>query len=93
VRLGAESGPIAAELNDIGASLASRGQPSEAEPLVRRAIDLDTHLVQARKNLVLILLDQHRVEEAKASLADAIKATGDRPEYTNLLPSEKVDVI
>jgi hypothetical protein len=41
-------------------------------------------LVQVRRNLVLVLLDQGRTAEAKASLAEAIRGTGQRPEYRDL---------
>jgi hypothetical protein len=41
-------------------------------------------LVQARRNLALVLEDQGRREEASASLERAIQATGPRPEYRDL---------
>jgi tetratricopeptide (TPR) repeat protein len=85
VRLGADPVPVAAELNDAGASLASRGRPREAEPLIRRAIELSPALVQARRNLVLVLEDQGRPDEARAALRQAIQATGPpRREYSDL---------
>jgi tetratricopeptide (TPR) repeat protein len=81
VRLGAPSDPVATELSDMGASVASHGQPREAEPLIRRAVELNPLLVQARRNLVLLLQDQGRVEEARQALADAIRATGPQAQY------------
>jgi len=65
-------------------SVASHGRPSEAEPLIRKAADLNASLVQARRNLVLALADQgHRAAAAKA-LAEAIQATGMQPQYEDL---------
>ena len=64
-------------------ALASHSSPREAEPPVRRAVELDPTLVQARRNLVLILMDERRTQEASESLRLAIEATGDRPEYSD----------
>ncbi len=86
VRLGAPSAPVATELSDMGAAVASRNQAREAEPLIRKAVELNPLLVQARRNLVLVLEDQHRPEEARQALEQAIQATGPRPEYRDLLP-------
>jgi len=52
---------------------------------VRKAIELNPALVQARRNLVLVLVDQGRMEEARASLRQAIDASGRRPEYRHLV--------
>ena len=90
VELGGDAGPIAAKLSDAGASLASRGRPREAEPLIRRAIKLDPVLVQARRNLVLVLEDQGRVPEARAALQQAIEDTGPHREYSDLAPELNV---
>jgi Tfp pilus assembly protein PilF len=84
IQLGTDPLRVAPALNDAGASLASRGQPQEAEPLIRRAVALNPALVQARRNLILVLLDQGRAAEAKASLDDAVRATGRRQEYRDL---------
>jgi Flp pilus assembly protein TadD len=84
VNYGSEPTHLAAVLNDNGASLASRGRPQEGEPLVREALQLDATLVQARRNLVLILLDEGRKDDARASLRSAVEATGHRPEYDDL---------
>ena len=84
VNLGTEAVRVAAVLNDNGASLAAHGRPRDGEPLVRKAVELDPALVQARRNLVLILMDQGRAEEAKESLRLAIEATGSHPEYNDL---------
>jgi Flp pilus assembly protein TadD len=84
VRLGAPSAPVATELSDMGASVASRGRAREAEPLIRKAVELNPLLVQARRNLVLVLDDQHRPDEARAALAAAIQATGRQPQYEDL---------
>jgi len=75
---------VAAVLNDNGASLAERGRPRDGEPLVRKAVELDPGLVQARRNLVLILMDERRIVEARESLRLAVEATGNRTEYTGL---------
>ena len=85
IQLGTDPGGIAPTLNDTGASLASRGRPQEAEPLIRRAVALNPALVQARRNLVLLLLDQGRIGEATSSLDEAIHATGPRAEYRDLV--------
>lgn len=85
VVLGARKGAVAAQLNDMGASLASRGKPKEAEPIIRRALELDGTLVQAWRNLVLLLADQGRVEEAVAALTEAVKRTGRQPAYRGLV--------
>jgi hypothetical protein len=60
------------------------GRAREAEPLIRRAVDLDPLLVQARRNLVPVLDDQHRPDEARAALAAAIQATGRQAQYEDL---------
>ena len=70
----------------MGAAVASRNPPFAAEPLVCRAIELNPLLVQARRNLVLVLQDQGRDEEARAAYDAAIQATGLRPEYKDLFP-------
>ncbi len=86
LRLGTPAESIATLMNDAGVWLASQGRPSEAEPLIRRAVELDPLLVQARRNLVLVLEDQGRTEEARAALGQAVRATGPRPEYRDLIP-------
>ena len=75
---------VAALVNDTGAWLASQGRAPEAEPLIRKAVELDPLLVQARRNLVLVLDDQHRPDEARAALAAAIQATGRQAQYEDL---------
>jgi len=84
VELGGDSRGIAVLLNDTGASLANRGRAQEAKELLRKAADLDPGLVQARRNLVLALLDGGRLEEARVSLREAIRATGTQPAYRDL---------
>jgi Flp pilus assembly protein TadD len=68
----------------MGASVASRGQPSEAEPLIRRAVELNPSLVQARRNLVLVLADQGRRDDAAKALEEAVQDTGPQPQYQDL---------
>jgi Tfp pilus assembly protein PilF len=85
IQLGDDAAQVAAKLSDAGASLASHGNPQDAEPLLRKAITLNPQLVQARRNLVLVLLDQHRIPEARASLQQAIHDTGAQPEYRDLI--------
>jgi len=82
--LGSDPSRVAAVLNDNGASLADHGRPRDAEPLVRKAVQLDSTLVQSRRNLVLILMDEKRADDATESLRLAIEATGNRPEYSDL---------
>jgi Flp pilus assembly protein TadD len=84
IRLGADPVPAAVELNDMGVSVASRGHPAEAESLLRRAAQLDPSLVQAHRNLVLVLQDVGRQDEARAALRQAAEATGWRREYYDL---------
>lgn len=84
VTLGSDPTRVAAVLNDSGASLADHGRPRDAEPLVRKAVQLDPALVQARRNLVLILLDERWEAEARESLRLAMEATGNRPAYSDL---------
>lgn len=86
VELGADSAAVATALNDMGASVASRGQPRDAEPLIRKAVELNPSLVQARRNLVLVLEDQGAAIEAAKALAQAIQATGPQPQYRDLGP-------
>lgn len=62
VGLGADPVPVATALNDMGASIASRGHPGEAEGLFRKAVELNPGLVQARRNLALAVQDQGRRE-------------------------------
>ena len=85
IELGMSKESVGVQLNDMGASVASRGKPSEAEPLVRRALELNPGLVQGWQNLALVLVDQGRLEEARATLQEAIRATGARPDYDRLL--------
>jgi Flp pilus assembly protein TadD len=85
VGLGGDVGAIAAKLSDAGASLASRNRPRDAEPLIRRAIELDPMLVQARRNLVLVLEDQGRMVDARTALQQAVQATGQRREYSDIV--------
>ena len=92
LQVGAGKADVATAVNDMGASVASRGQPREAEPLIRRAVDLDPSLVQARRNLVLVLVDEGRPDEARAALQQAIQATGQRREYAGLLRELNVPV-
>jgi tetratricopeptide (TPR) repeat protein len=89
VQFGADRKLVAAELNDMGASLASRQQQLEAELLIRKAVALDPLLAQARRNLVLVLLDQGRAMEAKEALEEAIRVTGLRTQYRDLIPGPR----
>jgi Flp pilus assembly protein TadD len=83
--LGFDHNILATALNDTGASLASRGQPANAELLIRKAVELNPGLVQARRNLVLVLEDQGRRDEAAKALQEAIQATGRQRHYTDLI--------
>ena len=85
VQFGADPKLLAAELNDMGASLAGRRQPQEAELLILRAVALDPLLAQARRNLVLVLEDQGRTGEAREALDQAIRAAGSRAPYQDLI--------
>jgi hypothetical protein len=46
---------------------------------VRKAVELNPPLVQAHRNLVLVLEDQGRWNDAAKALAEAIQATGMQP--------------
>ena len=52
----------------MGASVASHGNPRAAEPLLRKALELDPALPQARRNLALLLEDESRLMPTKTSL-------------------------
>jgi protein O-mannosyl-transferase len=84
--LGSNPVRIAAFLNDYAASLAAKKQFEDAELLVRKAVELDPALPEARRNLVLILLSQHRNGEARAAFDQAIAQTGKRSIYADLAP-------
>jgi protein O-mannosyl-transferase len=84
-RLGFDRDVLATALNDTGASLASRGQPADAELLIRKAVELNPSLVPARRNLVLVLEDRGRREQAAQALQEAIQATGRQPQYAGLI--------
>jgi len=86
VELGAPKAPIGIELNDMGASLASRRRIQEAEPLIRRALELNPGLVQGWRNLAQLLIDQGRSGEAQAALQEAVVMTGRQAAYNDLLP-------
>jgi len=83
--LGFDRTALAKALNDNAASLASRNRPADAEPMIRKAVEFDPGLVQARRNLVLVLEDQGRREEAVKALQEAIQATGRQPQYADLI--------
>jgi Flp pilus assembly protein TadD len=84
IHLGGDPVAIAAKLSDAGASLASHDRPGEAEPLIRRALELNPRLAQARRNLVLVLVDQGRGKEARLALDEALRATGPQAAYRDL---------
>lgn len=84
-QLGFDQVILASALNDAGASLASHGRPADAEALIRKAVDFNAGLVQARRNLVLVLSDQGKTDEARASLRRAIEVFGARPEFRDLV--------
>lgn len=84
IELGAEKAAVAAQLNDMGASAASRGKPGEAEPLIRRALDLNPRLPQGWRNLILIQIDRGRPQEARVTLQEAVRATGAQAAYDHL---------
>ena len=84
VELGADRTSMATAINDMGASVASRGEPREAEALIRKAVNLNPSLVQARRNLVLVLTDEGRSVDAARALQEAIQATGEQSQYEGL---------
>jgi Flp pilus assembly protein TadD len=86
VELGAPTAPIGITLNDMGASLASRRRIQEAEPLIRRALELNPRLVQGWRNLAQVLIDQGRSGEAQAALQQAVVMTGRQAAYNDLFP-------
>jgi protein O-mannosyl-transferase len=84
IALGADASLISAFLNDYGAALAKKGDFHNAELLIRQAVELDPTLLEARRNLVLVLISQHRNGEARAALDRAIAQTGKRRIYEGL---------
>jgi tetratricopeptide (TPR) repeat protein len=75
---------ISAFLNDYGASLARKGEFRDAELLIRKAVQFDPSLLEARRNLVLVLIKQHRNSDARAALDQAIAQTGQHHIYEGL---------
>jgi tetratricopeptide (TPR) repeat protein len=84
VALGGDVSQISAFLNDYGASLARKGEFGDAERIVRKAVQFDPTLLEARRNLVLVLIKQHRNSEARAALDQAIAQTGQHHIYQGL---------
>jgi Flp pilus assembly protein TadD len=75
-RLGWPSLQIAAELNDLGVSAITRGNARAAESSFRAAIELRPGLSAAHKNLILLLIDSGRTDEARRRLHFAIGMSG-----------------
>lgn len=84
IALGSQASLISAFLNDYGTSFARKGEFRKAELLVRKAVQLDPSLPEARRNLVLLLIKQNRYGEARAALDQAIAQTGKRRIYEDL---------
>jgi Flp pilus assembly protein TadD len=84
IALGGGASLVSAYLNDYGASLARRGDFRDAELLIRKAVQLDPSQLEARRNLVLVLVSQHRNGEARAALDQAIAQTGKHRIYEGL---------
>jgi tetratricopeptide (TPR) repeat protein len=61
---GSERCPEAHELTDFGAMLAARKQDTEAEKVLRKAIQLDPSVSEAHYRLALLLRSSGRLEEA-----------------------------
>ncbi len=66
-------------LQAMGGTMLLQGRPSQAEPLLRRALDLDSGLRKAAHNLARLLLQQGRTAEA---LQVAAGLTTRRPRYS-----------
>lgn len=67
------------------AELAGRlGRNRDAEPLLRRALDLAPGFAMARYNLAIVLHRQHRSAEALAELDLLLDDAPDNPAYRNL---------
>jgi protein O-mannosyl-transferase len=84
IALGSNPAVAAAYLSDYAASLAGKERFGDAELLIRKAVQLDPTLLEARRNLVLVLLSQHRSGEARAALDEAIRQTGRQRIYDGL---------
>jgi tetratricopeptide (TPR) repeat protein len=84
IALGGNPAFAAAYLSDYAASLAGKKQFADAELLIRKAVQLDPTLPEARRNLVLVLVSQHRNSEARAALDQAIGQTGQQRIYDGL---------
>jgi len=67
------------------AELAGRlGRNRDAEPLLRRALDLAPGFAMARYNLAIVLHRQHRSAEALAEIDRLLDEEPDNPAYRNL---------
>jgi len=62
-------------------ALASKGRPSEAERLYRRASRLDPKSTRARHNLCVVMLDGGRLSDARDCLLDALRSAGPEDHY------------
>lgn len=80
VELGYDRNVIAGRLNDIGAGSAQHGEFGAAETLLRTAVELQPELIQAQKNLTILLLNMGKRDEARRQVDRAIAIIGKNTE-------------
>src|SRR5215831_9978591 len=56
----------------VGALLCESGKPKEAEPIVRKGLELDDSMAEGHVLLGIALVEQHRMEEAEKSAREAL---------------------
>lgn len=79
VQRGYDRKEAAIRLNDASVSLAQRREFQSAEALLRGAIGFEPRLVEAQKNLILVLMDTGRKEVARQQLNAALAIAGPHP--------------
>jgi Flp pilus assembly protein TadD len=84
VRLGFDRTQAAVMLNDNGASLAQRGELKNAEMLLRTACEVQPSLLEAQKNLALVLNDQGRTDAARERIRIGLTIAPRSPELRDV---------
>ncbi len=79
------AGPRPVALNLLAQVLIRQGRDGDAEPLLRRALELDPAFDGARFNLALLLFGQQRAAEAVERLEPLLAATPASAPYRNLM--------
>ena len=84
VAKGGDAYSFASQLNDMGAGLAQRWQFGDGETLLRAAVEFRPDLVEAHKNLSLLLMNSGRTEEAREQVRVALARVGSSPVLSEL---------